>query len=193
MSYFVRPVLWTVNQEPPTEPVVSPDGKEMLVVTQKGVLANNKIQSSISILERQAIKDFVEKTSRARPQPKMIASFMAAANTPIISDVRWLDDSERVAFLARVDDGTSQLFISNAVTGKVQQMTHARQSVSAYDVRGQTIVYTTLDDTSTLSAGGEDLVDVTGQNLFTLLWSNRPNRERDESLLLTVPNTQSRK
>jgi dipeptidyl aminopeptidase/acylaminoacyl peptidase len=189
LSYFVRPVLWSVNQEPSTEPVVSPDGKQILVITQKGILAKNKIQSSIWILERQAIKDFGEKTSRARPQPRMIASFMAAANTPIISDVRWLDDSARVAFLARVDDGTSQLFISNAVTGKIRQMTHARQSVSAYDVRGQTIAYTTLDDTSTVPAGGEDLADVTGKNLFTLLWSNRPNRERDESLLLTVPNT----
>src|SRR4029077_13183081 len=189
LSYFVRPVLWSVNQEPSTEPVVSPDGKQILVITQKGILAKNKIQSSIWILERKAIKDFGEKTSRARPQPRMIASFMAAANTPIISDVRWLDDSARVAFLARVDDGTSQLFISNAVTGKIRQMTHARQSVSAYDVRGQTIAYTTLDDTSTVPAGGEDLVDVTGKNLFTLLWSNRPNRERDESLLVTVPNT----
>jgi hypothetical protein len=189
LSYFVRPVLWSVNQEPPTEPVLSPDGKQILVVTRKGILAKNKIQSSIWILERQAIKDFVEKTARARPQPRMIASFMAAANTPIISDVRWLDDCEQVAFLARVDDGTSQLFISNAVTGKIRQMTHARQSVSAYDVRGQTIAYTTLDDTTTVPGGGGDLVDVTGKNLFTLLWSSRPNRERDESLLLTVPNT----
>lgn len=189
LSYFVRSVLWTVNQEPPTEPVMSPDGKEFLVITQTGILAKNEIESSIWIFEVQGIQDFVEKRSPARPQPRMIASFMAASNSPIASDIRWLDDSEHVAFLARIDDGTSQLFIANSVTGKVDQVTHERRTVSAYDVRGQTIAYTTLDDASTAAAHEEDLVDVPGKNIFTLLWSNRPNRDRDESLLLIVPNT----
>src|SRR5579883_3203495 len=49
LSYLVRPVLWTVNQEPPTEPIPSPDGRHFLLVTQKGMLATNKIASSIWI------------------------------------------------------------------------------------------------------------------------------------------------
>src|SRR5207244_1248676 len=131
--------LWTVNQDPPTEPILSPDGQHLLLVTQRGVLETNKIESSIWMFDRQAVEDFVGKRSAHKPLPKEIVNFAATSNTPVISDIRWLDDSTQVAFLARTTDGTSQLFITDSLTGAVQQVTHASQSVSAYDIHGQTI------------------------------------------------------
>src|SRR5262245_38780753 len=52
LSSFANPVLWTVNQDPPTEPMVSPDGRRFLLTTQRGILATNKTESSIWVFER---------------------------------------------------------------------------------------------------------------------------------------------
>lgn len=189
ISYFVRPVLWTVNQDPPTEPIASPDGQHLLVVIQRGIPATNKVECSMWMFARREIEDFVARRSPKPPQPKKIASFAATSNTPVITDVRWLRDSRKVAFLGRTSNGISQLFTVDALTGETRQITRSPQSVTAYDIQGSNIAYTTLDEPESTSPTQPDLVDVTGKNIFTLLWSKRPNRDRDESLLLTVPNT----
>jgi dipeptidyl aminopeptidase/acylaminoacyl peptidase len=189
LSYFTNPVLWTVNQEPAAEPLPSPDGRYLLLVTERGILATNKLKSSIWVFEGEAVDNFVTKKSSQRPVRRRIVSWQATSNTPIISDVHWLQDSRRVAFLGRTGDGTSQLFLVDSFTGRTRQVTHASQSVSAYDIQGQTIAYTTFDERASASRTEGDLVDVTGKNIFTLLWSKRANRDREEALLLGVPNT----
>jgi hypothetical protein len=189
LSYFANPILWTMNQEPATEPIVSPDQDHFLVVTQRGILATNEIESSIWVLDRQAVDDFASKRTAQRPEPKRIATWHATANTPIISDVRWLRDSRRVAFLARMKNGQSQLFTADSLTGDVTQITHASQSVSAYDIQGRTVAFTTIDEPQEISGKESDLIDVTGKNIFNLLWGHQATRDRDESLLLTRPNT----
>lgn len=189
LSYFTNPVLWTVNQEAPTEPITSPDGRRFLIITQRGILATNKIESSIWVFEQVAVDNFVAKKSPQKPVPRRIAGLQAASNTPVISAVRWLQDSRRVAFLGRTGNGASQLFLVDSFTGRTKQVTHSPQSVSAYDIQGQTIAYTTFDERASASGTQGDLVDVTGKNIFTLLWSKRANRDREEALLLGVPNT----
>ena len=189
ISSFVNPVLWTVNQDPPTEPIVSPNGQAFLVVTQRGILASNKIESTIWVFERQQVADFVSKRSSEKPRARMIASHQATSNTPVISDVRWLEDSRQVAFLAKTNEGQAQLYTVDSVTGIETQLTDGRQSVSAYDIRRRTIAYATIDDIKEISENQDDVVDVTGKSIWTLLWRGRSIRERDESRLLTVPNT----
>lgn len=188
ISYFVRPVLWTVNQDPPIEPNVSPDGRHFLLVTQKGILATNKVESSIWVLDRQAVENFVAKSSE-KPEPGRIATFEATSNTPVISDVRWLDDSRRVAFLAKKNNEITQLYVVDSGTGILTQLTHAAQPVSAYDISGDTLAYTTLDDIHDAYENHDDLLDVTGKTIWNLLWNSLSTLDRDEPLLLTVPNT----
>lgn len=190
ISYFVRPVLWTVNQDPPSEPIPSPDGQHFLLVTQKGILATNKIESSIWIFECKAIDDFLAGKPPAKPQPTRIASFAATSNTPVVSDVRWLDDSRHVAFLGkRANEDNAQLYVVDTRTSAVAQLTHAKFPVSAYDIRGSTIAYTTFDEIADPSATRDEFLDVTGKTIWNLLWRIPSIKDRDESWLLAVPNT----
>ena len=189
LSNFVNPVLWTVNRDTPTQPIVSPDGREFLLNTQRGILASNKIESRVWVFERRSVADFVSERSSQRPRPRLIASYEATSNTPVISDVRWLEDSRQVAFLAKTDAGVAQLYTVDSATGVIRHLSHESQPVTAYDTRGKTIAYTTLDEIKEAPEIPDDLIDVTGKNIWTLLWSNRPTSDRDESRLLTIPNT----
>ena len=90
MSYLVNPVLWPINQEPPSRPEVSPDGRWFLVVSERGALKDNSLASTIWVFDRHAVSAFVSGSSGERPAPKEIATFSATSNTPVISDVRWL-------------------------------------------------------------------------------------------------------
>jgi hypothetical protein len=189
LSYFVRPVLWTLNQDPPTEPIASPDGRHFLLVTQKGILATNKIEASIWIFGRQAVDAFLAAKSPEKPQPRKIASFAATSNTPVISDVRWLNDSRHVAFLGKRAEDNAQLYVADTTTSAVSQLTHAKFPVSAYDIRGSTIAYTTFDEIAGPNAMKDEFLDVTGETIWNLLWRIPSLKDRDESWLLAAPNT----
>lgn len=187
ISYFVNPTFWTVNHDHPTAPIVSPDRRWLLVITQRGVLASNYLESTIWVLSREAVSDFLSRKSVFRPEPKAVATFQATSNNPVISDVRWLADSRRIAFLAREHGGYPQLFIVDSTTGGLERITSGDQYVTAYDIRGDTVVYATLDLEKTPELQ-PDLIPVTGQSIWALLWRDRTIGERDDGLLLNIPN-----
>jgi len=188
MAYLVNPTLWTVNHERSSMAITSPDQRWLLLITQRGILASNTIESTMWLFDRQAVLAFVSKTSALRPTPKALATFRAASDNPVISDVRWLEDSIRVAFLAKNASDFPHLYVANVRTSRVRCVTKGKQYVSAYNIRGDTIAYTTFDDRQPSLPQG-DLVDVTGQSIWALLWRDRPLEEKDETWLLTVPNT----
>lgn len=189
ISYLVNPVLWSVNQDRPTAPLVSPDGRWFLVVSQRGVLKDNSLESTIWMFDHRAVSAFVSEDSTLRPDPKVVVTVSATSNTPVICDIRWLADSRRIAFLAKTTGGRPQLYIADVVTSEVKAITHGNEYISAFDIRGDTIAYTTLDDADEGSHLNDDLADVTGQSLWALLWRNRRIEDRDEPWLLHVPNT----
>ena len=62
---------------------------------------------------------------------------------PVIYDVRWCG-AQRLAFLGKNENQYQQLFFVDTLTEKITAMTKADQYVTAYDVRGDTIAYSTL-------------------------------------------------
>ena len=187
ISNFVNPTFWSVNHDRPTEPIVSPDRRLLLVITQRGVIAANRLESTISVLSRDAVSGFLSKKSVVCPEPRAVATFQATSNNPIVSDVRWLADSRRIAFLAREHDRYPQLFIVDSATGDLKRITNGDEYVTAYDISGDTIAYATLDLEKT-PASQPDLLPVTGQSIWALLWRDRPIGDRDDGLLLNIPN-----
>lgn len=189
ITHIVNRPFWSVNQDRPAAPILSPDRRHLLLITQRGVLASNRLESTIWVFDRWAVLEFLSGRSVARPSPKAVATFAAVSNVPVITDVRWLEDSRRIGFLARTDDGTPQLYVADVANGAIRAITDGKRYVSAYDIRGETIAYATLNDASDTSAARGDVVDVTGQSIWALLWRNRAIADRDEDLLLNVPNT----
>lgn len=185
-SRFANPALWTTNQDRPVEPIMSPDGKKALIVTFRGIISNNTIESTIWLFDWHSIVQFAVQPSGVPPAPRVLVRFAAASNTPVISDIRWLRDSNRVAFLARSDAALQQLYVVNTDSGSISKVSNADGEVSSYDIEGETVVYTTLKDPAPAVADQDDLVAVAGRNIFSLLWRDRPLKDRSESQLLSV-------
>ena len=188
LSEFVNPVFWSTNQDRPIGLIPSPDLRWALAITVRGIVATNTIESTIWLFDRPAISAFVSKQSNIRPIPKAVAQLAATSNTPIITDIHWLEDSKTIAFLGKSGLLQQQLYVADIATGRLTQLTHDEHYVSGFDIAGDNVVYTTLGEPVAPTDSQGDLVDVTGRNIFSLLWRDRPLGEREESQLLNLPN-----
>jgi dipeptidyl aminopeptidase/acylaminoacyl peptidase len=175
----------------------SPDGTKFFLVTQRGVLSSNCLEATIWVFDRKTVSDYVAKASTLKPVPKPIVTFSAQSNTPVISDVRWMDGSNRISFLGKNGRPYQQLFVADVNTGSASSLTKDDAYVSAYDIRGDMVAYSTLimdasystfADAEVDPVSGDQVVDVAGKNLFYLLYPNRHGVEGfDESDLLFYP------
>lgn len=148
ISYIVNPVIPTLRvlrggKYPVQAPLVSPDRKHFLLVTQRGLLPSNTTEATVWLFQVEDVREYVLKGLTRRPFPAAIATLRASSNTPVISEVRWLD-VDRIAFLGKKDGPYQQLFIFNLKTGLLAAMTNGEIYVSNYDVSGDILAYTTL-------------------------------------------------
>src|SRR6185437_11566494 len=111
LTYFVNPTLWTVNHERSAMTIESPDERWILVITQRGLLATNTIEATIWRFDRHSVISFVSGATAVHPRPVPLARFRASTNTPVISDVRWLENSREISFLAQNGDSYPGLYI----------------------------------------------------------------------------------
>lgn len=151
-------------------PIVSPDRRSFLLITERGHLAGDRIESTIWLFDRQAAADFVLHRSAARPVPRALATLSATSNLPVISGVRWLADSARVAFLGKDGSPYQRLFIADVKTGAWTAVTGNDAFVSAYDIRGDTIAYTTVVPPARAAAPTDEMVVVSPKSLASLLY-----------------------
>ncbi len=192
LSYFIETTEETNivgrGAYPPGEPIISPDHKHFFLITQRGVLATNRLEGTLWVLDEQAVSDYVSKKSLSRPIPRQVAKLSAQSNTPVISSARWLKDSHRIAFLGKNDCACQQLFVADLSSNSVNTITDISSYVTAYDIRGETIAYTTVE--SSIFDPRDQLIDVTGSSLYALLFQKRADQpeEFDEGRLRTVPN-----
>jgi hypothetical protein len=174
ISYIVNSVASTIFEQrgsnlPIGIPIISPDRSHFLLVTQRGVLSSNCLEATVWLLDRQVVRDYVLKKSSTKPIPRPIATLRASSNTPVISDVRWLD-SGRIAFLGKSNGPYQQLFVEDLSTSTMSAITKGNVYVTAYDISGDTIAYTTLMPTDHIQHAESDVVDVAGKDLVSLLY-----------------------
>jgi dipeptidyl aminopeptidase/acylaminoacyl peptidase len=187
IAYITNPVTWTVNRDPGLVPIISPDNKRVLVVTERGNLSSDCMESTIWMFDRKSVLNFADGISRVKPLPRVIARMRAKSNMAVISDVRWLGDSERIAFLGRRSE-RPQLFIADVNHSRLQAVTSPEEYVSAFDIAGDTMVYTTLAPAVEHKISDQELVDITGQTIFSLVWPDKNADDLSESHLVRVPN-----
>ncbi|HEY0515125.1 MAG TPA: hypothetical protein VGH73_24730 [Thermoanaerobaculia bacterium] len=151
-------------------PVFSPDRRYFLLITERGILAGDRIESTIWLFDRQATDDFVRHRSAVRPVPRALATLSATSNLPVVSGVRWLADSARVAFLGKNGGPNQRLFIADVKTGGLTAVTGSDAFVTAYDIRGDTIAYTTVITAPPVMPPGDEMVVVSEKSLASLLY-----------------------
>jgi len=186
LSYTVNPTTSELIEKRPPAPILSPNGKFVLLITQRGILSSNELEATIWLFNRESISSAISTQSSVKPTPTKLVTFSAKSNTPVICDVRWLEGSERVAFLGKNKNPFQQLFVANVITKSITAITNPRAFVSAYDIRGDTIAYTTLIEARGAQKDTEEPIDVAGQSIYSLLFPARVRTEDLDEESLTI-------
>jgi dipeptidyl aminopeptidase/acylaminoacyl peptidase len=159
----------------------SPDRRYVAIVTTKGLLATDQIQSSISVFDLRAVESFLQSSSHLRPQPRVVATLTAipygeqmTEYAPIIQDVRWSDDDKHLYFRAQNERGGYQLYEAGIGSSAVRVLTPFTYDVDRYDLAGNTLAYTASPIDAARPLPGvpvnRDALDVTGYRLDDILF-----------------------
>ncbi len=129
---------------------VSPNGKWSAVVTSRGLLQANQVESTLWIFDTAAVRRFLIETRAAiAPTPRALATLAAvprrefsASYEPIITEPRWSANSEVIFFLGQNSNGQRQLYRVQVSTGAMQPLTPEYDDVGKFDLAEETVVYT---------------------------------------------------
>lgn len=165
------------------EIVFSPDERFFIVISERGRLDLNRIESTLRVYSSEEIRKVLSAPdSQQEPSPLWSILKSTYKEGPIISDVRWLDDSSGFMFLAKTESGKDQLFLANPHAKTVKALTDEDESVRAFAVRSETqFVY--LVPSPTLKQKVEEEQQAasivgTGQDLWNLIF---PQKRMDYS------------
>src|SRR5260370_10746365 len=175
---------------------LSPDGDYVAILTTKGLLASDKIESDLSVFRLKEVSAFVEGAG-PRPQPRVIASIVSyphreqtTAYAPVIKDLHWSPDRTGVYFRGENGAGAYQLYLAKLDGSGFQSLTPANQSVDRFDVVKSTIVYkaSMLGDkqgppSNTINA---DALVATGSRIQDVIFPDQLSTIYPESFTLSI-------
>jgi dipeptidyl aminopeptidase/acylaminoacyl peptidase len=159
----------------------SPDGRLTAVMTERGIIDRDVLEHTIWIWKTDAIEQFLtHEEQEIQPKPIKLVQLATFKESPIISQVRWLDDSKHVVFLAAAENGSKQLYRATISTGALDALTPKDQDVVDFQFSKDTVLYAvkSMDILTHVDPPGF----VVGKSLFDLLFplGRYPERLRDE-------------
>jgi hypothetical protein len=164
----------------------SPNGRHFAIVTSRGIISSDRVESTLSIFSVEAVKRYLRSASSKKPpSPHAIATFAAnpegpavRAYSPVISAIKWSPDSRFVYFIALNSSGDHQLFRTGIDGSHPKPLTSPDCDVRRFDVAKGTVAYATWSPTtnlrgathSRLGAINQDALNVTGQSIDDILF-----------------------
>jgi dipeptidyl aminopeptidase/acylaminoacyl peptidase len=162
----------------------SPDGKYSLVVTSRGLISSNEVESTVWLFDNAPIQKFMRDMSGTYrlPLPRKLATLSEvpvaeASNSyeAVVSNLRWTPDSRSIYFLAQRSNGLHQLCAIDVKTAVVRPLTPSGYNVERYSFLGRVVLYTaTHRDRSQFAGGSTPRIQrptvVTGMPLGNILF-----------------------
>ncbi len=141
MQSFIDPYPFNPTKLQAEQVKYSPGNRFFALVTQRGLLRSNELESTVWVFDVNAVRQFHDSPSTVeRPKPKAIARMAAMANDSSITQLRWLSD-EKLAFLGRDKALTRSLFTADVNTGALERLSTLGQDVIQFDFTERIIVY----------------------------------------------------
>lgn len=173
--------------DPLSQPLFSPDGRYFCVVTSRGVILTDKVESTLRVFDAGRVRSFLTHAAESRPLSQVAATFAEApairSNGPyesIITKPRWSADSRAIYFLAQNSRAERRLYVARPSGGRPYPLTPIGEDVIQYDVAVGTIAYLYTDsrqsaaeDARRKNAGqvlSADARSVTGLSLGEILF-----------------------
>ena len=137
------------TRDPGASVKIAPDGRHFLVVTTRGHVATNNIESSLWVFGTERVLAFVHaRDGVAAPIRKRVVRLIATPRVlqqdsygSLITDARWSSDSRSIFFLGETTGAIRRLNRVRIEDGKVQSLSGKAQDVQGYSAVGDTIVY----------------------------------------------------
>src|ERR1700739_1771667 len=169
-------------------PLESPDGKYFLVVSSRGLMKSNEVESTIWLFDNSAIQKYLrgEGAQAYNPAPRMLGKVAAIPvadasrpYSPVVSDLRWAPDSRTIYFLDQNSTGQRHLCRIDLKTELVRRLSALDSNVERYNFLGNTIVYTATRATDSTISGrivgsaiNADASAVTGLPVYRILFAD---------------------
>lgn len=148
MTIFSRPSA--VDETNETD--YSPDGRYMTVVTSRGLLGRNEVESTIWLLNTRSVTRYIDgddSTPDQRTSPRAIATVAAVPDistfdtyASVITDLQWSQDSKKLYFLGMDSHEERRLYEIDIHAGTVAPLTPAGWGVRQYSISGVLLAYT---------------------------------------------------
>jgi hypothetical protein len=174
--------------------IVSPNGQYFVVATRRGVLKTNQESVTVRIYRTADVRQFVKRSPLGeQASPLWIFSrsaFDAGQHDSVITDITWLAESEKFAYLLQSSSGTRQLFLANVKTKDTYALTRSNQYVFGFDVRDERhFVYTVRSPKLSQRTAAENRAGYavgTGRSIFDLMFPVDFERENSDLCELWV-------
>jgi dipeptidyl aminopeptidase/acylaminoacyl peptidase len=142
----------------------SPDREHVAVVTTRGLLDSDQIESDISIFDLKDVAVFLNNPAAQPPKPRVIAKIASFphreetnAYAPVITDLSWSPDGMSVYFKGEHSKGAYQIYVAKLDGSGFHALTPANESIGRFDVVSGTIVYTASQPDQDHVAPGEEI------------------------------------
>jgi len=165
----------------------SPDGRYFFVITKRGVLQSNQLQSTIWLFQSVAVSDLLKGSAGLGvPNATPLVTMATSSNADPITEARWAADGKSITFLGRNKDSERHLFAVTIKDTRLMQLSPSGQDVTDFDRSKDIFVFTTVPpqaDSQLYQSGGSTLSDIeigTVAPLVNLLYPNQGKSERRE-------------
>lgn len=160
------------------EPKFSPDGKHFAVVTSRGILHSNEIESTLWVFGSEEVQELLRVGNGTKQCAPMIAARVAAvpqqqyfdSYEPLITELRWLPDSKGILFLAQRADGQRELRQVTLASRTVRSVTPGNYDVMQFGFARGAIVYAAQSRETTSKKTPFESEAVTGVPLTDILF-----------------------
>jgi len=153
----------------------SPDGRYFVVDTERGLLDQNRPESTLRVFRTVDVYQFVlHPEIESGPTPIWSFSESTYKDAPIITEIQWLMDSSEFSFLVKTHSGNNQLFLANPKTKTIHPLTPEDQDVTAFRISDRNhFVYSVSSPDILHKAMEENLapaISGTGRSLLDLMF-----------------------
>jgi len=127
----------------------SPDGTHVAVVTTRGLLASNEIESTLWVFDVLQVKRYVRSDDGMQaPEPRRIAKFVGIPRAAqvdsygsLITRFQWSTDSGSILFLGENTDGRRQLYRADIAQETARPLTEMSKDIERFNANADTVIY----------------------------------------------------